>query len=171
MEEIYGMSWGPQQILSHITLKYGGFDVLHSGFPTHVINLSHNQLTHVTGISSYPKLLTELRLRFNSFDSKFPLSPPKSARWLAYWSWICPSPPYIVTSLPILIWSSTFDISAWIRLTPMVLSPPICTTCIISNTSPLNCCSLLYSIFLMQYNPAPPSSYIHDYYILFINKN
>ena len=53
-------------------IKDGGFDGFPSEAPVNVINLSENRLTHVTGISSAPKSLTELRLDSNSFDGKFP---------------------------------------------------------------------------------------------------
>ena len=53
-------------------IKDGGFDGFPSGAPVSVINLSQNRLTHVTGISSAPKSLKELRLGSNSFDGKFP---------------------------------------------------------------------------------------------------
>ena len=141
-------------------------------------------------------------------------SPPTSARWLAWWRRSCPSPPYMVTSLPGLICSRNFTISSWTRLTSMVLPPLNWKTCSRSNTPPLNRCSLIHSFYdspgtspvvvvfthivllilkgLTKYlssyqvyfsckippmslhdisNPAPPSSYLQDYYIWFIKNN
>ena len=140
--------------------------------------------------------------------------PKTLARWSDFWSWSCPLPPYMVTYFPSLVCSRTFAISVWMRLTPMVLSPPIWKTLSISNTSPSDRCSLLHSLYdfpgtspvalgfthivllmlkgLTKYlssyqvyflwklppmslhdisNPNPPSSYLHNYYIIFIKKN
>ena len=66
-----GMAWVPRWRWSHPTLKGGVFDGFHSGVPAHVVNLSLNQLTHVTGITSASKLLTEFRLSSKSFNGKF----------------------------------------------------------------------------------------------------
>ena len=57
------MAWFPQQRWSHPTLKDRVFDIFHSGVPVHVVNLSQNQLTPVTGISSAPKWLNLDRIK------------------------------------------------------------------------------------------------------------
>ena len=64
------MVWGPQWRWSHTTIKHGLLYGLHSSVPVHVVNLYQNKLTHVTVISSAPKLLIELRFGSNSFDRK-----------------------------------------------------------------------------------------------------
>ena len=74
-------------------------------------------------------------------------SPPALERWLYWWICSCPSPIYMVTSLLSLVWSITFSILAWMILTSMVLSSPICTTCRRSNTSTSNRHILIHSFY------------------------
>ena len=57
-EEIHGMEWGQRKRWYHLTLKdlvFGGFQYC---VPVHVVNLSQNQLTRVTGISPALKSMT-----------------------------------------------------------------------------------------------------------------
>ena len=61
--------------------------------------------------------------------------PLTSERWLAWWTWICLSPPYMVTPLTSLVCSRTLVISAYMRRTSMVLSPLIWTARSILNNS------------------------------------
>ena len=112
-------------------------------------NCSHNYdsaSTPLTGI--YPlrlwSLIVSRRFIFCTVPKLMLKYPPTSAIWLTWWSWICPLPTYMVTYLPSLVWSRTFYILVWMRLTYMVLSPPIWTTYSRSNASPSNCHSLLH---------------------------
>ena len=75
---------------------------------------------------------------------------PTLARLLAYWIWCWPSPLYIVTPLLSLFWPRNFTISAWVRLTYMVISPPRWTPCSRSSTFPSNCRSLIHSFTISQ---------------------
>ena len=172
MEERHGMAWGLQWRWSYPTLKDGGFYGFHSGVSIHVINLSHNRLTHVTRIYSAPKLMTELRLGSNFFGGKFPSSILKLDRLKKPYIFHNPvingnvlseiskmtglmEPEMSVTYRygnihPSLFFPRTFTISESMRLTSMIPYPLIWTTCSRSNTSPSNFRSLLQIFMIVQ---------------------
>ena len=83
-------------------------------------------------------LISSRRFTFRTILELVVPPPATSAVWLAWWICSKPPPPYMVTTLLILVWSKTFTISVWVRLTYMVLSTLIWTTCIMSNNYPSN---------------------------------
>ena len=148
------MVWGLRQRLSHTTLKDGVFDGFHSSITVHIINLPHNRLNRVTGIFPAPKLLTELRLGSNYFNRKFNSNTMKLD---------CLKKLYIFNN-PVISGNVPSDIGNMTGLMDMdlyftslygkipsgfglTLSLPRWTTCSRSNTSTLNCCSLLHIFY------------------------
>ena len=156
------MVWVPQWRWSHTILKGRGVDVLHYGVPINVFNLSQNQLTHITGnlwqiCDLTPNLLTEIppprfwrligsrSFIFIMVPELVVTTPPALSVWQVKWIWSFPLPPNIVKSLMSLFFSSIFGILSLMRLTTMVLSLLIWTTCSRPNTSPSNYRSLPHS--------------------------
>ena len=121
-------------------------------------NIWHNYYSAPTPLMAIPppiflSLISSRSFIFCTIPELVVTDHLKLAIWPTWWIWICPSPPYMVTPLLSLVWSRTFYILAWMRLTSIVLYPPIWTTYSRSNSYPSNHHIILHSFMISQVLP------------------